>query len=144
MKNLELQIYINQIYSDVNVNLISSGFDIQGLSKAMSGDTFPLFFKWTITPRMKGTHDLLIDFSEIIDEARSNPNISYPGFDVWINELEFELSDELKLPIHINVEVGWLAWLTERWIIIMAACAVIGFILNHTLFISYFRKKYNL
>jgi len=143
-KKLKMIDSVRIVNSDINISLISTGFDIQGKEKAKAGDSFPLFFKWVITPKNVGIHDLLIDLSEIFDEVQSDLAGFASSPMVWIRNQPAKLTDGYIQPITIIVSPNGFAKFDKWWPIIVAVFAFIAYLLNHVLVIEYLRKKFNL
>jgi len=125
------------LHSPFEVPLVSSGFDIQGLSTAKAGTSFPLTFAWTISPKKEGTHELLIDLSNIISHAGSDSKFT----DVRVGDQKVELVDGAVLPLKIKVtgQFGVPGWIVNAGALLPG---FFGFFLTYPLFVEWLKKKY--
>ena len=124
--------------SNIEVKLVSSAFEVQGLSIQKEGTPFPLYFTWTITPKKEGTHELLIDLSEIVRDSRLDSSINGKT-DVRFGNIAGNLNEGVVLPLKIKVTQFGL----PGWIINAGASlpAFLGFVLTYPLFVEWLNKK---
>jgi hypothetical protein len=135
-KNLES---LESLDREIQINLLSSGFEIQGLSDAKKGAHYPLVFTWTISPKKEGNHEMLLDLSNIVRDARNDSELI--GLTVVrMNSNIASLKDGMVLPLTINV-TGPLG--VPNWIVSAGASipGLLGFVLTYPLFVDWLRRK---
>lgn len=127
---------------DVEVKLVSSGFDIQGLSTAKEGTPFPLRFTWTLTPKKEGRHELLIDLSEFVRDSRVDSDL-IGATDVRLRGAKIDLQDGTALPVVIQVAGPFGV---PSWIVTAGASipGFIGFLLTYPLFVDWLKRRRSL
>lgn len=124
-----------ELENDMEIKLISSGFDIQGISSAKQGQPFPIIFKWTISPKKEGNHDLLIDLSQMIA-----PSSAYM---VQMGGRQVELLDSAVLPLEIHV-IGSFDVPPGVAAIIAAILAFFGAVILTPWFDRWLKRKFHL
>lgn len=130
---------VKAVGRDVEVKLVSSGFDIQGLSTAKEGAPFPLCFTWTISPKKEGKHELLLDLSEFVRDARSDSGL-IGATDVRVRDGKVDLKDGEVLPLQVLVtgQFGVPGWLVSAGASIPG---FFGFILTYPLFVDWLKRR---
>lgn len=130
---------VNASEDDIAAQLISSAFDIQGISKIKKGTPYPLHFDWTVSPKIEGRHDLLLDLSEITHNARED-SAGGGATDVQIGDRKVELKDGVGLPLQIEV-TGLFGLPKTIANAVISLPALLGFILNYPIFLDWLRKR---
>lgn len=122
---------------DVEVKLLSSGFDVQGLSTVKEGAPFPLSFTWTISPKKEGKHELLLDLSEFVRDARTD---SYGTTEVRVRGDKVDLKDGTVLPLRVTVtgKFGVPSWLVSAG---ASLPGFFGFVLTYPLFVDWLKRR---
>lgn len=124
---------------DVEVKLVSSAFDIQGLSAAKEGTPYPLVFTWTISPKKEGKHEILLDLSEFVRDARADSKV-IGTTEVHLGHDGIDLKDGTALPLQVNVS-GQFG--VPGWIVTAGASlpGFFGFVLTYPLFVDWLKRR---
>jgi hypothetical protein len=130
---------VKAVGRDVEIKLVSSGFDVQGLSTAKEGAPFPLGFTWTISPKKEGKHELLLDLSDFVRDARSDSSL-IGTTEVRVHDDKIDLKDGAVLPLHITVtgQFGVPGWLLSAG---ASLPGFFGFILTYPLFLDWLKRR---
>jgi hypothetical protein len=126
---------------DMEIQLISSAFEVQGLSKTKAGTPYPLRFDWTITPKLEGRHELLLGLSDVAEDARGDSG-SRNTTNVRIADQKIELRAGVGLPIEIKVTGLW-GLPTSVINVALGLPGLAGFILSYPLFVDKLRDHIN-
>jgi len=130
---------VKAVGRDVEVKLVSSGFEVQGLSTAKEGAPFPLSFTWTISPKKEGKHELLLDLSEFVRDARSDSSL-IGTTEVRVRDDKIDLKNGAVLPLQVVVtgQFGVPGWLVSAGASIPG---FFGFILTYPLFVEWLKRR---
>lgn len=130
---------VKTLEDDAEVNLVSSGFDIDGLSTAKEGTPYPLTFMWTISPKKEGKHELLLDLSEFVRDSRTDGQ-PIGTTEVRLRDDKIELRDGTTLPLQVSVrgQFGLPSWAVTTG---ASLPGFLGFILTYPLFLEWLKRR---
>lgn len=128
---------VETIDHDVAIALKSSGFEIEGFSTLQAGTRFPLLFRWTLSPKAEGEHEILVDLSQILEKSE----VAFSTFtQIRMDDSDFETLKEHIVPISITVDGQF--WL-PTWSLGVGAAgfAFFGFVLQHPIVVDWLKRK---